>query len=297
MPAREQNQAASDPSRCYRGRLAPSPTGFLHVGHARTFFTAFERARAAHGTLILRLEDLDFERSRSEYAAAALEDLRWLGLAWDEGPDLGGPFSPYIQSQRMALYRAALQRLFDGGWIYPCHCSRKDLAAALSAPHEDADVDDEPLYPGTCRNASIDTDLLQSSAARSAWRFRVPDGEGIEFNDGNFGPQRFIAGKDFGDFIVWRRENSPSYQLACVVDDAAMQVTEVVRGADLLKSTARQILLNRALGFADPAWFHCGLVVDASGKRLAKRHNALGIRTLRERGLTPEQILGNPSEG
>lgn len=296
MSLQAQNGAAPDPAHSYRGRLAPSPTGFLHIGHARTFFAAFERAQAAQGTLVMRMEDLDLERSRAEYADAALEDLRWLGIHWDEGPDVGGPMAPYIQSQRMDLYRAALQRLFDNGWIYPCRCSRKDLAAALNAPHEDADLDDEPLYPGTCRNASIPSDLLQNSAERSAWRFRVPDGEAVEFTDGNFGAQRFVAGEDFGDFIVCRRDGVASYQLACVVDDHAMQITEVVRGADLLKSTARQILLNRALGFANPAWFHCGLVVDASGKRLAKRHNVLAIRTLRECRLTPEQILaGDPS--
>jgi glutamyl/glutaminyl-tRNA synthetase len=295
--------------RRYRGRVAPSPTGFLHVGHARTFFTAFERAQTARGTLIMRMEDLDLERSRTEYADAALEDLRWLGIAWHEGPDVGGPFAPYTQSQRMGLYRHAMQQLLAAGWIYPCRCSRKDLAAAIGAPHEDDDLDDEPLYPGTCRAASIAGDLLQDSAARSAWRFRVPDGEAIEFTDGNFGVQRFVAGKDFGDFLVWRRDvNSasapgllpwdrgfPSYQLACVVDDHAMQITEVVRGADLLKSTARQILLNRALGFDNPAWFHCELILDADGKRLAKRHNVLSIRTLRERGLTPQQILHSNS--
>lgn len=285
----------------YRGRLAPSPTGFLHIGHARTFWAAYERTRAANGSLVLRMEDLDRERSRAAYADAALEDLRWLGIAWQEGPDIGGAFAPYAQSQRHALYRAAWQKLLDGGFLYPCHCSRKDLAAALSAPHESDDladaVDDEPLYPGTCRalapreadsgrSESAEPELLQAN-----WRFRVPDGEVIEFVDVNLGPQRFVAGKDFGDFVVMRRDAVASYQLACVVDDAAMQITEVVRGADLLKSSARQILLNRALGFADPAWFHCRLVVDEHGQRLAKRHDALSIRTLRARGLSPAEVL------
>lgn len=296
----------------YRGRLAPSPTGYLHIGHARTFRAAYERARDAGGTLALRMEDLDPERSRAVYADAALEDLRWLGIAWQEGPDVGGPFAPYAQSQRHALYRAAWQKLLDGGFLYPCHCSRKDLAAALSAPHEGAgplDPDDEPVYPGTCRALHAAGAGRSGSANQDAsnanWRFRVPDGEAIEFVDANLGPQRFIAGKDFGDFVVQRRDSnagsprtgpSPwggvaSYQLACVVDDAAMQITEVVRGADLLKSTARQILLNRALGYGDPAWFHCNLVVDEQGQRLAKRHDALSIRTLRERGLSPAEVL------
>ena len=296
----------------YRGRVAPSPTGYLHVGHARTFWTAQERARDAGGALVLRIEDLDPERRRAEYAAAALEDLHWLGMRWDEGPDVGGPYGPYAQSERGALYREAWAKLRAGGWIYPCRCSRKDLAAALSAPHEGAaqpDPDDEPIYPGTCR-ALHAADFWTGDEAAANWRFRVPDGEAIEFVDGNLGPQRFVAGADFGDFVVCRRDGRPgpprtgprlwgggiaSYQLACVVDDAAMGMTEVVRGADLLKSTARQMLLNRALGFADPKWFHCGLVVDESGKRLAKRHDALSVRTLRERGMSAEEILSKPS--
>ena len=299
--------ASARTARPYRGRLAPSPTGYLHVGHARTFWAAHERAQKAGGVLVVRMEDLDPERSRAVYADAALEDLRWLGIVWQEGPDVGGPFAPYAQSQRKALdriYRAAWQQLLDAGFLYPCRCSRKDLAAALSAPHEGADpdaLDDEPVYPGTCRAAlplrgapwhgadsrtNVPADLPSAN-----WRFRVLDGEAIEFVDSNLGPQRFIAGKDFGDFVVMRRDGVASYQLACVVDDAAMQITEVVRGADLLKSTARQILLNRALGYANPAWFHCSLVVDAQGQRLAKRHDALSIRALRARGLSPEEVL------
>ena len=296
----------------YRGRLAPSPTGYLHIGHARTFWTAYERARDANGVLVLRMEDLDPERSRAAYAEAALEDLRWLGITWQEGPDVGGPFAPYEQSQRHALYRAAWRKLLERGFLYPCRCSRKDLAAALSAPHEGADPDDEPVYPGTCRALALSAaDLWRSEPAggeeKSAnWRFRVPDGEAIEFEDLNLGPQRFVAGQDFGDFLVWRRDGVsgsprtglrpwgsgvPSYQLACVVDDAAMRITEVVRGADLLKSTARQILLNRALGYNNLTWFHCGLVTDANGRRLAKRHDALSIRALRGRGWGPGDVL------
>jgi glutamyl/glutaminyl-tRNA synthetase len=279
----------------YRGRLAPSPTGYLHIGHARTFHTAWQRARDANGTLVMRMEDLDGERSRSVYADAALEDLRWLGIDWQEGPDVGGPLAPYTQSKHGDFYLASWHRLFAGGFIYPCLCSRKDLASALSAPHEGADLDDEPIYPGTCRalHAADPTAKLASeeSPGPMNWRFRVPDGEAVEFIDGNLGPQRFVAGVDFGDFLIWRRDGQPSYQLACVVDDAAMQITEVVRGADLLKSTARQIILNRALGYAGPAWFHCPLVTDSSGKRLAKRHDALSIRKLREQGMTPQEVL------
>jgi glutamyl/glutaminyl-tRNA synthetase len=282
----------------YRGRLAPSPTGYLHIGHARTFCTAWKRARAAGGVLVMRMEDLDRDRSRAEYAQAALEDLRWLGMDWDEGPDVGGPFEPYVQSERGDIYLAAWRRLHEGEFIYPCRCSRKDLAAAISAPHEDAgralDPEDEPVYPGTCRAIHVtgaEVSSLEDGPRGLNWRFRVPDGETVEFEDGNMERQRFVAGLDFGDFLVWRRDGVPSYQLACVADDAAMRITEVVRGADLLKSTARQILLNRALAFAEPKWFHCALSVDEQGRRLAKRHDALNIRELRRRGMTSSDVL------
>jgi glutamyl-tRNA synthetase len=214
-----------------------------------------------------------------------LEDLRWLGMVWQEGPDCGGRFAPYAQSERREYYVAAWRALRDRGTIYPCVCSRKDLASSASAPN---DVDDEPIYPGTCR-ARHDERVWKEPAGMN-WRFRVPDGECVEFVDQHLGPQRFAAAKDFGDFLIWRRDDVPSYQLAVVVDDAAMQITEVVRGADLLKSTARQILLCRALGYSIPMYYHCDLVRDASGVRLAKRHDALSIRALREQGWTPEQV-------
>ncbi len=268
----------------YRGRLAPSPTGFLHLGHARTFWIAQQRALAAHGTLILRDEDLDPDRSQPQFRRAMLEDLRWLGLEWQEGPDVGGPFGPYTQSQRHDLYRDAWRRLLAGGWLYPCRCSRKDLAQAMQAPH-----DDEGIYPGTCRPATMPSGGVDSPTGAN-WRFRVPDGEAVVFEDRHFGPQRFVAGPDFGDFLVWRRDDLAAYQLAVVVDDAAMRITEVVRGADLLKSTARQILLARALGVFLPAWYHCDLLVDEQGQRLAKRHDALSLRTLREQGKQPQEL-------
>lgn len=281
------------PTARYRGRLAPSPTGYLHVGHARTFWKAWQRARDSGGSMVLRMEDLDPERSREEFAAATLEDLHWLGIRWHEGPDVGGPCAPYSQSKRHAFYLDAWRRLLQGSFLYPCRCSRKDLAFALSAPHESAlnQPDDEPLYSGTCRPAQPLPPIPLGQPLGFNWRFRVPYGEVIAFDDLNLGPQRFVAGVDFGDFIVWRRDGAPSYQLACVVDDAAMGITEVVRGADLLKSTARQILINRALGNPEPRWFHCGLILDHNGIRLAKRHDALSLRTLRRRGLTPLNIL------
>ncbi len=292
----------------YRGRLAPSPTGLLHVGHARTFFTAYQRARDAGGTLILRMEDLDPDRSKHAYSEAAIEDLRWLGIRWHEGPDRGGPCGPYLQSKRRSFYLEAWRMLMHAGHIYPCRCSRKDLQAAVSAPHEGSvrgpqsekfeALDDEAVYPGTCRDHFVQRPQLPGptgvdldSPEGMNWRFRVPDGEVIEFDDLNLGRKRYTAGEDFGDFVVWRRDGVPSYQLACVVDDASMGVNEVVRGADLLKSTARQILLNRALGLPNPKWYHCRLVVDHNGRRLAKRHDALSLRSLRQRGLTPMNIL------
>jgi glutamyl/glutaminyl-tRNA synthetase len=273
----------------YRGRLAPSPTGLLHLGHARTFWTAQERARANGGTLVLRNEDIDSTRFKLEFVPQMIEDLRWFGFEWQEGPDCPDQsgFGPYNQSERRSFYAAALEKLRSGGFIYPCTCSRKDIQAATRAPH--ANEDDEPIYPGTCRDRNPST-LNSQLSTRFNWRFRVPDGATVSFVDGNFGAQQFVAGKDFGDFVVWRGDDVPAYQLACVVDDAAMQITEVVRGADLLLSTARQILLYRALGLTPPEFFHCALMLDEKGKRLAKRHDALSLRTLRERGETPELL-------
>jgi glutamyl/glutaminyl-tRNA synthetase len=270
----------------YRGRLAPSPTGLLHLGHARTFLLAARRASDGQGTLVLRNEDLDPQRSRPEFVQAMTEDLRWLGIRWSEGPDCGGPYAPYSQSERLDFYFAAWRALRDARAIYPCTCSRRELADAATAPN---DTDDEPIYPGKCRHRD---DAAQfATPAGMNWRFRVPDGERIEFTDLNLGPQSYVAGDDFGDFLVWRRDNVPAYQLAVVVDDAAMRITEVVRGADLLKSTARQLLLIRALGYATPAYYHCELLRDSEGKRLAKRHDALSIRTLRERGIAAAEVV------
>ncbi len=300
----------------YRGRIAPSPTGLLHLGHARTFWIAAQRAKENRGQLILRNEDLDSQRCRSEFASAMIEDLCWLGIEWSEGPDCGGACGPYTQSARRELYLEAWKSLLAQGYVYPCTCSRKDVGLAAGAPNEG---DDEPVYPGTCRPegspvatsgaAPVDVREMAEAAVSTFaavqhdgphgvnWRFRVPDGDEICFYDLHLGPQRFVAGHDFGDFIVWRRDDVPAYQLAVVVDDAAMGITEVVRGADLLKSTARQLLLFRALGLAAPDYYHCDLLRDEAGVRLAKRHDALSVRRLRELGWTPERVRGDTGSG
>lgn len=268
----------------YRGRIAPSPTGLLHLGHARTFWIAQQRAKQNSGALILRNEDIDSTRFKMEFVSQMLEDLRWFGFQWEEGPDCGGALGPYSQSERRKFYVAALNTLRESGFIYPCFCSRKDIQLAASAPN--LGDDHEPIYPGTCRDISE----WKNSKSFFNWRFRVPDGEVISFNDGNFGEQNFTAGKDFGDFVVWRQDDVPAYQLAVVVDDAEMQITEVVRGADLLLSTARQILIYRALGLTPPSFYHCDLVTDEKGIRLAKRNDSLSLRTLRQQGFSPESL-------
>lgn len=262
----------------YIGRLAPSPTGLLHLGHAATFWTAYQRAKQHNGTLFLRNEDLDPQRSKQQYVDAMIEDFAWLGIEWTP-PML-------MQSQRIVLYREAFERLLASGHAYACTCSRRELALMVQAPHEDGD--DEPVYSGKCRPAS---DTPQTMQPELNYRFRVPDGETIGFADANMGEQAFTAGRDFGDFLIWRKDGLPSYQLACVVDDAAMQITEVVRGADLLKSTARQILLHRALSLPSVSYFHTRLLRDERGVRLAKRHDALAIRTLRDKGLSRDDVL------
>lgn len=222
------------------------------------------------------------------------EDLRWFGISWEEGPDVGGSLGPYEQSKRRHFYLKSWRELVKHGFVYPCTCTRKDLAQAAQAPHEGLPhaSDDEPIYPGTCRGKKLNVD----DPAGVNWRFHVPDSEVIRFDDLCFGPQEFVAGRDFGDFVVWRRDDVPAYQLAVVVDDAAMKITEVVRGADLLRSTARQLLLQRALDFGHPAYYHCPLVMDEQGERLAKRHDALSLHALRLAGADPEELRGDPDK-
>lgn len=261
----------------YRGRLAPTPTGFLHLGHAATFLAAKKRAQDADGELILRIEDLDPARCKPEFTAAAIEDLAWLGLSWRGEPS--------FQSARRSLYRDAWRCLYDNKLIYPSPHSRKDLGTLALAPHEE-----EPIFPKAWRNPP-EAGGQRTDPAGVNWRFQVPDGEELVFQDSNLGPVRKVAGKDFGDFLVWNRDDIPAYELAVVVDDIAMGITEVVRGMDLLVSTARQLLIYRALGATPPAFYHCPLLVDENGQRLAKRQASLSIRALREKGWTPAQVL------
>jgi len=229
--------------------------------------------------LLLRNDDLDTARCRPEFVTAMREDMAWFGLRWEE---------PMVsQSARIPLYRAALARLHAAGLIYPCHRSRRDVLAAAGAPHDETE---EPVYPPHFRPATDAPLPPLTEPVTLNWRFRVPDGDEVVFEDRRLGRQSVVAGREFGDFLVWRKDDMPSYQLACVVDDAAMGITEVVRGADLVMSTFRQLLLYRALHLTAPAFYHCPLIMDDHGVRLAKRHDALALRTLRAQGRTPEQL-------
>lgn len=259
----------------YRGRIAPTPSGFLHLGHARTFLIAQQRAQEQKGKLIFRNEDLDLARSKPEFVEASLKDLKDCGLHWQEGPDTGGPFAPYNQSERLNWYLEVWTKLRDLGAIYSCNKSRKDVQNALSAPHEE---DKEQIFPIELRPKS--TTDLPKFPGETNWRFKVPDFKDISFTDENLGPQTCTALKDFGDFLVWRKDGFPSYELAVVADDHAMEISEVVRGEDLLLSTARQILIFNALGWNLPTYYHCHLVKDEKGERLAKRNKSLSIRSL-----------------
>ncbi|MHC1700624.1 MAG: tRNA glutamyl-Q(34) synthetase GluQRS [Humidesulfovibrio sp.] len=272
-----------------RGRLAPSPTGRMHLGNAWAFLLAWLAARVAGGEVVLRMEDIDPERSRPELAAEILRDLRWLGLDWDEGPDVGGARGPFEQSGRLASYAAALARLERAGRIYPCFCTRKELRSLASAPHAD---DGSPIYPGTCRDLAPDRrEAFLRQGRRPALRLRCDDMP-VAFDDLLAGPQRLSLTDCGGDFAVRRSDGVFAYQLAVVLDDIAMGVTQVVRGDDILASTPRQIYLHRLLGAPIPRYAHLPLVLDHEGERLAKRHGSLTLAALRESGVSPRAVIG-----
>ena len=262
----------------YVGRLAPSPTGALHLGNVRTFAVAWLRARSLGGRMVFRMEDLDHPRDKPGAAAETMEELRWLGFDWDE---------EHVQSRRRAVYRAALERLKDAGLVYPCACSRRDVEAAQSAAH----AGEQLFYPGTCRGRFADW----SAAAKvrpPCWRFRVDSPARVAFVDVFAGAFEQDVARVLGDFPLARDEGGAGYTLAAVVDDAAMGVTEVVRGDDLIPATPAQILLQRALSLPTPAYCHVPLAIGPDGRRLAKRHGDSRIAAFRAAGWSAERIIG-----
>ncbi|HEU0052921.1 MAG TPA: tRNA glutamyl-Q(34) synthetase GluQRS [Longimicrobium sp.] len=275
-----------------RGRFAPSPTGLVHLGNARTALLAWLHARAGGGRFVMRVEDLDTGRVRPGIMETQLDELRWLGLDWDEGPDVGGPHAPYIQSQRSARYEEALRRLAEAGLLFACTCSRRDIAQASSAPHAG---EEGPRYAGTCRERRVDAreagSLMRHRVGDAALRVRVEAGERC-FDDLLQGRVCFSPGEDTGDFVVRRKDGAAAYQLAVVVDDAAMEITHVVRGGDLLGSTARQLLLYDALGLPAPAFLHVPLMLGEDGERLAKRHGSVSLGELRATGVPAARVAG-----
>jgi glutamyl-tRNA synthetase len=258
------------------GRLAPSPTGAQHVGNARTYLIAWLSARSQGGRVILRIEDIDSPRVKAGAKESACDDLRWLGLDWDDGP--------IVQTHRLEHYQAALRRLQDLDLVYPCTCTRADIERAASAPHFEQEG---PVYPGTCAYRHPE----DIPAAPFAWRMRVFRAT-IEYLDGFRGPISLNLHEIGGDFVVWKSADTPAYQLAVVVDDAAQGITEVIRGDDLVPSTPRQIWLYRALDLAPPRFTHVPLVIGPDGKRLAKRHGDTRLSRLRAAGVSAEAVLG-----
>jgi glutamyl-tRNA synthetase len=263
-------------------RLAPSPTGALHLGNARTFLVNWLLARQNGWHILLRIEDLDGPRIKRGADAQLMEDLRWLGLNWDQGPT--------FQSSHTNVYHETVEKLLSARLAYPCICSRKEVATSASAPHAE---DGAAVYPGTCRDQYDSVESAQHVGGRTpAIRFRVPD-QSVEFNDRFAGPQQFDPCRELGDFVIAKADRTPAYQLAVVVDDHTMNVTNVVRGDDLLDSTPRQMLLYRALGWerSIPAYWHLPLIVGTDGRRLAKRHGDSRLATYRDRGVEPRRVV------
>lgn len=268
-----------------RGRFAPSPSGRMHLGNAWSALLAWLAVRSRGGVMVLRLEDLDPDRCKRSLCDGVEEDLRWLGLDWDEGGSAGG--DSYYQSHRGAYYQAALDRLRDMELLYPCFCTRGQLHAP-NAPHRS---DGEVIYPGTCRNLTQEERAERAKTRRPALRIRVPDEE-ISFTDLLQGEYRENLARDCGDFILRRSDGVFAYQLAVVVDDGLMGINQVVRGSDLLTSTPRQIFLQRLLGYSTPEYCHVPLLCAPDGRRLSKRESDLTLAALRAAGVTPQEIVG-----
>jgi len=266
-----------------RGRFAPSPTGYIHLGNVWTAFLAWLQVRQQKGTLILRIEDIDEQRSKPEYTQALLEDLAWLGLDWDEGPGKGGPYGPYIQQERYSLYEKALQELQAKHLLYPCYCSRARLQA-IGAPHEG----EHRLYDGHCYG--MPQEQRRQMDRKPSWRVHVPH-VSVSFTDGSYGPFSDYLPRVCGDFVVRRADGLYAYQLAVAVDDGSMGITHVLRGRDLLSSTAQQIWLMEVLGYTPPSYTHVPMLIDASGNRLSKRQQGITVRSLRDRGVQADAIL------
>jgi glutamyl-tRNA synthetase len=275
-----------------RGRYAPSPTGYLHLGNARTALAAWLHTRAQGGEFVLRIEDLDSQRSKPKFIKANIEELRWLGLDWDEGPDVGGKHGPYIQSQRHTVYQEALEHLQNNNYLFECYLSRKDLQDIASAPHESASHEKASVYSKKERklNAQIKVQKQQEGKTPSL-RFAVPD-KAIALEDAVCGKHLFSALPEVGDFVVKRADGEWAYQLAVVVDDIAMKISEVVRGEDLLQSSAAQLLLYEALGANPPSFAHVPLLADETGLRMSKRKGSLTLSSIKAAGVKPERLVG-----
>lgn len=271
-----------------RVRFAPSPTGHLHVGNARTALFNWLLARGHGGTFILRIEDTDAERSTAESERGILADLRWMGLEWDEGPDVGGAFGPYRQSERFALYMSHARELIDKRDAYYCFCSAESLEADRKAALAEGRP---PMYAGTCRDLDpADTGRRVASGERAVIRFRVPDAGDVKFDDAVRGEVVFSVDV-IGDFVIVRSDGRPAYNFAVVVDDALMQVTQVIRGEDHISNTPRQVLLYEAMGMEPPAFAHLSLVLGPDHAPLSKRHGVTSVAEFRAKGYLPESLV------